>query len=255
MGWKRIAIVGLLVGATVVGCACGDKDPLLSMSKKELAQMIKDQSGDISKGYAEIERLRELIIDTQGEESLIASISTMDDGSGRLTFNSIRGKIKFEKPLEYPGSGQAPNTSSVGITNSLSIVPTNNWVVVLEGTSIELEHTSGISGIIKAGQIKELYNRDMLQEEVMEPFFESIPSSRTVFSKLFLDDQWWGLEGKAETMINEAPSYIRCGMVGLGEQSFTYIFLYNGERDSNKEESILSLLKTLKMFGKQLRIE
>lgn len=254
---KRVLIVliALMVCLIVLTGCNKDKNPLMKNKKKELVQMIEDLSNEILDKDARIEELETILRGVHEEDAPTAAITTIDDGTGRLTFNSIDGKIVFPQPFEYPGSTQAPNTASVNITELISIVPTNNWTMCMDGTTLELEHTSGISGIVKASAIDELYSREGLQDEVMSPFFEDFPPSNIKYSRLFLDGDWWGLEAQAPTTIDEKPAFIRCGMLGLGEQSFTYIFLYQGEQDKTKDETIVSLLRSMKMLGMQLRIE
>ena len=250
---KLISLVGCcLLGITLVGCS---NDPLSKLSKKELIALANQQTADLTDKDVRIEELETLLKGVQEENGPTSAISTIDDGTGRLTFNTINGKIMFNPPFEYPNSTQASNTSSVNITDTLSISPTSNWYMVLTGTSLELSHTNGINGVIKAGSILETYDRDKLQEEVMNKFFANFPPEKITYSKLFLEDQCWGIEAKLPTTVDENPAYLRCGMLGVGEQCFTYMFYYSGEQDPAKDETIVSLLKTVKMLGQQLRIE
>lgn len=242
-----------IMALSVTGC--GKKDSFDKMGKKELANLARTNTKTLADKDIRIQELEVLLKGIQEVNGPTAAISTIDDGTGRLTFNSINGKIIFPKPFEYPGSTQAPNTSSINITSTLSISPTNNWITVLDGTTLELNHTNKISGLIKAGYITEMYDREKLQDEVMNEFFADFPPDKITYSKLFLNDQWWGLEGKTETIIEKKPAYIRCGMLGLGEQSFVYMFVYEGKQDAGKDETIVSLLKTMKMLGQSLRIE
>ena len=244
----------MLLILTVTGCNT-NKDPLSKLGKAELIKMANEQSAELTDKDVRVEELETLLRGIQEEDGPTAAISTIDDGTGRLTFNSIDGKIIFAVPFEYPGSTQAPNTSSVNITSTINVAPTNNWITVLKGTALELEHTNGISGIIKAGYIKEIYDREKMQADVMSKFFAGFPPEKIVYSKLFLNDQWWGMEAKLPTTIESEPAYLRCGTLGLGDQCFTYMFVYKGKQDPAKDETIVSLLKTMKMLGQSLKIE
>ena len=253
---NKIVLILLIIAMLVCITGCKNKkDPLTKLSKDELVEIINGQLEDLNDKDEEIKELKDGLKGVQTENGPTSAIISIGDGKGRTTFNSVDGKIIFPKPFEYPGSTQAPNTSSVNITSTLSIIPTNNWITVLDGTTLELEHVNGTKGIIRAGQIKQAYNREELQKEVMNEFFSELPPSDVIYKKLFLNDQWWGIEGLTSTTINENKAYIRCGMLGLGEQSFVYMFLYDGEKDSGKDEIIISLLRTIKMFGQQLRLE
>lgn len=254
MRGKRLMILTVtgLIATTLVGCS---NDPLSKLSKKELISMANQQAADMVDKDVRIEELETMLKGVQEETGPTSAISTIDDGTGRLTFNTIDGKIVFNPAFEYPGSTQAANTSCVNITSGLSISPTNNWYMVQNGTTLELSHTQGINGVIKAGSISETLDYETLQSEVMSKFFSSFPPEKITYSKLFLDEQCWGVEAKLPTTVDSEPSYIRCGMLGLGEDCFTYMFYYSGEQDPTKDETILSLLQTVKMYGEPLRIQ
>lgn len=252
---RSIALaLSLLVTSTLL-TGCGDKDPLTKLSKGELIDLANEQAGLIEENTNRVTELENLLQGVQEEEVPTASISIMEDGTDRMTFNSFDGKITFPTPFEYPGSTQAPNTSSINITSTLNINPTNNWAIKLNGTTLKLEHNSGISGSIKAGYIEEIYDRQALQDEVMSSFFAAFPPSTITYSKLFLADGWWGCDAQAPTRIDGEDAYIRAGMLGLGEQSFVYVFVYKSKQDATKDEAILSLLRTISMGGQQLSIE
>ena len=239
----------------VTGCGTPSKDPLAKLSNADLISLANTQAAKIADDGVKMTALQTLMKGIQSASSPTAAISTIDDGTGRLTFNSVAGKIVFPAPFEYPGSTQAPNTSSINITSTISIVPTDNWTTILKGTELDLQHSDGISGIIKAGYINNIYDRTKMQSEVMDKFFSGLPPETIVYSKLFLNDQWWGMEAKLPTTIDNAPAYLRAGMLGLGSQCFTYVFVYTGKPDAGKDETIVSLLKTLTMTGQQLKIQ
>lgn len=245
-------MVGLLVILT--GCN-SEKDPLSKLSKNELIAMINESETDLAKNETRIIELETLLKGIQQQDGPTAAISSFSDGTGRLTFNSIDGKIVFPKPFEYPASTQAPNTSAVNITNIMKVVPTGNWIMKLGGTSLELEHPSGVYGIFQAGNINTLYAREKLQDDVFAKFFSEFPPDTIKYSKLFADNNWVGLQADTETFINEKKSTLRCGMLAVGNTSLTYMFIYSGERDVTKDEVILSLLKTMQLGGQVLRVE
>lgn len=247
-----VTVATCLMAVSLMGCS---KDPLSKLSKKKLIDMANQQMAELDDQRVRIEELETLLRGVQEETGPTSAISTIDDGTGRLTFNTIDGKIMFNPAFEYPDSTQAANTSSVNITDGLSISPTNNWFMVQKGTTLELSHTQGINGVIKAGSISETIAYEDLQEQVMSKFFSNFPPEKITYSKLFLQDQCWGIEAKLPTTVDSEPAYIRCGMLGFGEQCFTYMFYYKGEQDPTKDETTLSLLQTIKVHNEPLRIQ
>ena len=253
---KKLTVLMLAITLiSLTGCGNKSNDPLMGMKKVELVNLANSQMTELEQAYTRIDEVEKLLKGIQDEEVPSAAISVMGDGTGRLTFNSFQDKIIFPKPFEYPGSTQISNTASVNITKSLKVAPTSNWALRLKGTELELEHASGISGTIKAGMIKEMFPRESMQEEVFAPFFEELPPDTVKYSKLFLDDNWWGLQAMTPTFIDSEEAYLRMGMLGIGDQCFTYSFVYKGKPDVGKDEVILTLLKTVKLSEQTLRVE
>lgn len=246
-----LVTTGVLLATVITGCG---KDPISKLSKSELVARVNQDIADIQEKDTRVEELETLLKGVQEEDGPTSSISSIEDGTGRLTFNSINNKIIFPVDLAYPNSTQAANTSCINITDTISISPTNNWTVVMDGATAEFNHTNGVTGIIRAGAITEMVEGDVLQETVMSPFFAEFPPEKITYSKIFLDDNCWGIDGKTATSVNSNPAYIRCGVFGFGETCFTYMFLYEGDNDPGKDETILSMLKTMTVFQQPIRI-
>lgn len=252
---KKIALLLVCVMTfSLAGCTKND-DPLLKMKKKELVDLANSQYDELSQAYVKIDEIENLLRGIQDEEVPSAAISTINDGTGRLTFNSFQNKIVFPKPFEYPDSSQISNTASVNVTQSLRLSPTSNWAMRSFGPTLEIEHTSGISGIIKAGFANTVLPREELKDNVFTEFFVDFPPETVRYSKLFLDDNWWGMQAMTKTTIDEEDAFLRCGMVALGEQSFIYMFVYKGNQDIGKDETVLTLIQTIKLNGQSLRVE
>lgn len=251
----KIVALALITMSLVTGCKGGEEGSVESMSKKELQNLVRTQWETMDQQEARILEVEEILKGQTTEEGPSAAISEMGDGTGRLTFNSIDGKIVFPSPFVYPGSTQAATSGRVNITNNLSILPTGSWALRVIGTTVELEHSSGISGTIKVGYVEELVPMEYFQEEIFSPMFEGHPAGNIVYNKLFLGDQNWGMDARTDTRIDEEPGYMRVGMLALGDTSFTYNFVYRGVQDTVKDEAILSLLRTIEMLGQPLSVE
>ncbi|MEM4385419.1 MAG: hypothetical protein QXD03_02590 [Candidatus Anstonellales archaeon] len=247
-------VLGVIICLTIVFSGCGKKEDLYKLSKDELVKKVENQKVEIETYTARIKELEELLAGVTEEKDKIPAISDIGDGTGRLTFNSIEGKIKFKQPLQYPKSTQAPKTSSIEVTEGISIEPSKNWLIKIDGNTIELNHVLGVVGVIKAGQVKIPSSEKVIQEELSK-FFKEIPPAEVVYNRLFIKDKCWGLEGKAPTRINKEKAYIRCGMFGFGKKTIVYMFVYNGDRNDEKEEAIISLLNTFKVLGMDFRLE
>lgn len=251
----KLVAIGLMAMTVLVGCGSKEEGSIDSMSKGELRDLVKTQWETIDQQEARIQEVEEILKGHTTEEGPTAAISEMGDGTGRLTFNSLDGKIVFPQPFVYPGSSQAATSGRVNITNNISILPTGSWALKIIGTTVEMEHSSGISGTIKVGYVQDLVPMETFQADVFSPLFEGHPAGNIIYSKLFLGDQNWGMDARTDTRIDEEPGYLRVGMLALGDTSFTYTFVYKGAQDSVKDEAVLSLLRTIEMLGQPLSVE
>lgn len=256
---RRIAIALLsvaLIGTTISLSGCGgEENELMKYSKEDLVLMVENQKGELENSNNRILELEGMLKGLQIEDTKTPAISTFGDGTGRLTFNSINDKIVFPVPFQYPNATQAPNSAFIGISGSVSVKPANNWLMKLDGTTLNLNHTSGIEGRITVSNITEGIVITELQTEVFTPFFKDFPPETINYSKTFLDADWCGMQADTGTTINKEPAIIKCGMLANGSTQITYMFLYNGERDSAKDEMITSLLNTMSVDGRVFRVE
>lgn len=258
---KKILSVLLVVTMVSGLVACGKDEAeqqmsaLDSMTKAELIQAVIDMQSQLDTVKGEKEQVETILRGTQEEEEPTAAIGTVGDGTGRLTFNSFDSKIIFPQGFEYPGSRQSSNMVNLNLSQNITVAPSSNWFVRCNGTTVEVEHLSGISGTFKVGNIDEIYNRDNLQTEVMSKFFENLPPENITYKNIFLDDTMWGVQATSPTLIDSQDAVLKCGMLGMGEYSLCYVFCYRGEQDVTKDETIITLLNTVKFLGKDLRIE
>lgn len=184
---------------------------------------------------------------------LKTAIGSIDDGSNKKTFNTINDKIVFPKPFEYTGSTQASNTSSVNLATNVSIAPSNNWLIKLEGAGAKFSHPNGIEGEVVIGNIIQAIGHDKVQSEVLEPFLKGIPKGNVVYGKLFLDDNPWGSYANAEIIVDNEPGMLKIGALGIANTSIVYMFYYSGQQDDTKNELIDVMLRTMKVNNQQLR--
>lgn len=247
-------ITGLLTG-------CGnseEKDPLLSSSKKDLVSYIRNLEKMSEDDGARIEELEKMLKGIQGETVEKAAITEFSDGTGRLTLNSLDTMVSLPTPFEYPNSSQSYNTSTVNISNNISVKPSPNWVAKLSGTQVEFQHSSSeISGIIKVGKIDSTAEKvqvSSLTDHINE-FFSSMPPANITYKRLYVNQNWMGMDASAHTFIDEEDAMLRCGMIGFSDVCITYMFAYKGEADTSKDELILTLLQTMQIYSNELRIE
>lgn len=249
-------VLGLILGLT--GCGNDeDKDPLLSESKQSLVDMVNSTNAELVTCYERVAELEELLKSVQEEKGPTSAITEMSDGTGRKTFNTVNGMFSLPIEFKYPNSSQAPNTSSVNISEAVKITPTANWTCRLTGTTLELQHTSGIAGTVSVGYLDREAQKTLVADlqNHLDEQLSALPIDTKKPSNLFLNDNKFGVDNISHTFIDEKDAMLRCGILGYGEVSLQYFFVYTGEQDSAKDEVILSLIKTLSIWNIQMSVE
>lgn len=253
---KKIVSVILTTVMVLSMTACGsDPSDPTTWSKQELLSNYTSLQANFDSLAEDLDNLQ-IMYDALAESNPTSAISYVGDGTGtRLTFNSADSKIIFPDSFKYPESEQISANGSIEIVQNISVTPGNNWVCKLNGASLELEHSTGISGVIKIGRIQSMYDKSLLQDEVLAPWFSNVPSSTLVYNKIFLGNEMQGVQATTPTTIDSEDAYLRAGILGYGNYSVTYIFVYRGNQDSTKDESILSVLNSIEITGSKLSVE
>ena len=255
---KLAAASALMVAiACLTGCGNHSDDPTYDgKSWEELVTMHKNLQityDDLEVRYNDLDAMFQGL---SNADSPTAAISVAGDGTNRLTFNSNDSRIIFPASFEYPGAETTTSTGSVSIVENASLIPGSNWISKINGSSLEIEHTSGISGTIKVGNQKSIYTAEELETTVLKPWFEGLPPSEISYSKIAVaGDNTKGCQAVTPTLIDSEDAYLRCGMFANKDLCVTYVFVYRGSQDVTKDESITSLMNTFKIYGADVIVE
>lgn len=257
---KKLLSLGLIVATlmiTITGCgSTGDElqDQINKMSKAQLRKEYRslyDQYTNVCQQYDDLQTVLKGI---QDEEAPSAAIGITGDGTGRFTFNSTDSKIIFPTTFQYPNADQIAPDGSISVVDDVSVGVNSTWIYKLTGSALEMEHSSGISGTIKVAKIKTNYTTDILQTDVLEPWFANLPPANLQYTKIFINNNDYGVQAKTTTMIDSEDAYLTCGMVGFGTYTVTYIFVYRGDQDSSKDESIRNVINSISINGNNLLV-
>lgn len=253
---KKLVSITLIVAlalTTLSGCGVSD-ERFKGMSKNDIItqyQTLEAAYTEMTTKYSELETVLSGI---QSEDAPTAAISITGDGTERLTFNSTDSKIIFPTAFQYPGSEQIAPSGSINIIKNISVSPASTWIFKLNGATLELEHSSGISGTIKVGEIQSQYDVNSLQSEVLSPWFEGLPPSSINYKDIFIGQTKFGVQATTPTMIDSEDAFLRCGMLGYGTYSITYVFVYRGEQDITKDESIVNVINSIDINGSKVSV-
>jgi len=263
---KAVSLLVAMIVSTFILTGCADNtsdsdERFNGKSREDIKQLYLGLADEYTKLYNQYNDLQAVYGGIQSESIPSAAIGVAGDGSGRFTFYSVDSKIIFPSTFEYPGSTQNPSDGSVSIVNGVSIEPGSNWVLKTGTATLELEHTSGISGTIKVGRQSFLYSAESLQNDVLAPWFKGLPPSDVTYSTINVNGaNAYGCQATTPTLIDSESAYLRCGMLGnsVGEgegKCITYIFVYRGSKDPTKDEAIANLLNTIKIDGATVLVE
>lgn len=254
------AIVAILLGAMVFTglTGCGSKDPLQKMSKTELIDLYNTTANELDKLGAEYEDYKSLTKGIQSENEITAAISITGDGTGRYSFNVVQdSKIIFPQEFMYPESTTVTGDGCINIVDGVTIRPSTNWICKLNGSTLELENTdAGISGTIKVGHQNNIYEVGKLKTDVMAEWFKPLPPSQVNYTNISVGKDAYGVQATTPTRIASEDAFLRCGMLAATDKhSIVYIFVYRGQEDSSKNESITSLLNSITLSGQEIIVE
>lgn len=250
-----LLVITLVAG--ISGCSKDeDKDPLLSESKETLVDAIHSQEDEITGLITEIEDLEIKLKGVTGEDVPPEAISTIGDGTGRLSFNSYKNTITFPELLMYPEALSTPALNDVYITENVSFTPTANWIMKLDGTTTELEYTDEITGTIKVVAYDTMYDIEILKARLQEWVDTLPPDEKMQWTKIFLADNFCGYDILSkESMIDAEPAVIRIGMFAYGQKAVSYSFVYRGENSPLKDEAIKNIITSIEINKHQLEME
>lgn len=254
---RRIFSLILVAVMLFTLAGCGKKEGLEAYSKEEIIEAytsLSKKNTELQTKLSEMETLyNSLNIDSQP----IAAIGYTGDGTGRLTFNSRDSMVVFPSTFQYPGSQQVKASGSISITDGVFVTPGTNWVNKLNGTTLELEHSNGISGTIKVGQVSTAFGADKLKDEVLKPWFESAGiADKVIYTNIFTDTSQTavGVDASVAILIDSEDAYLRCGMACVNGKTVTYVFVYRSQQDIHKDESISNTVNNIKIGNSKLFI-
>lgn len=263
---RFISLLSALMLSATTLTACGEKhvhdDPMYNgKSWDEVVALCQQANLDRAAAVSEKERLEsELSAYKNNENGDKAAISVVDDGTNRMSFYSNDSKIIFPSSFEFPGSVKATSNGSISIVENVGIAPGANWIQRSSGATLDLEHTTGISGTIKIGKLNEItgyYNFNTLKADIMEPWAAGLPLSTGVTYSEITDNATnsIGCAASTPTLIDSENAVLKFGMLSVQDLTLVYVFVYRGTQDVSKDESIANLLNSINIYGNNIIVD
>lgn len=247
MNKSILKIVLLIIIICLSGCG--------GVSKSDLEFENNQLNAEISTLKTEVDKLNSTLKALSSDGSVKPAVSNINAKSDKQTFNKLADKVVFTTPLEYPDSSQAPNNAKFSLSNNVSVTPTNNWLMVSDGTSLEMNHPAGIHGVIRVVKIQKQLKNELLEERLQE-FIKQFPKDSSIsYGDIFLDNYCSGKYADTMTTVDGKKAIIRVGMVGAANTGALYAFYYDGEQDKIKDELIDNIIKSIDINGLKVKFE
>lgn len=185
-------------------------------------------------------------------------INEIDTNNKSDNFVNIESKaIKFNETLRYTGMYEAPNSSKIMLSDKVTVNPSNNWVVSMDGTSTKYNHPDGIIGEIKVQSIAEVVDDIFIESDMIQPFLDTLDLRVPAYTnKIYVGDIWSGMCCTALINAdNETNSaMLKFGVLGYKDIAIVYCFYYDGEMNSTKTELIDTLVRSMTIDKEQVKV-
>ena len=238
---KSAVMLSLILASGVVGLTgCGDK-----VNVEELQAQIEQDASDKKALEEQVSDLQAQLDKANGMNDDSTSICSYDTESQTGEVKDVDSLVQTDGVLEYTGSYQAPNSGSLNLTDSISVVPSNSWTMKIDGSKTYFSHPQGVYGVIKISSIDEEVDSAYFEDELMNPFLEALQSSGSKVDRIYVDDHYAGLSAEVVTTSNDKPSILKCGVFGKGTNACVYCFYYAGKKDNTKSDLVDSLLNSM----------
>ncbi len=261
MNLKKALAVGMVAVITSVSLAgCGKEDPnkstkypqLDGTSRDELIDKLMEYNTKNSELQTEVDNLQAALNGLTESQSSTPSevISSVGDGTNRMTFNTIDSKIIFPESFAYPSSVAPKGDTYINVAG-VKMKFNSNWVVKMNGNCVEVQYDDGIVGTIKVSDSTMILHYDAILNDVMKPWFEGLPNPQATYKKITLnsEDVGSGVHAETPTTIDSDTAYLHCGMIhnDPNDKTVTYVFVYRNASGSDvaKNDIIKNVISSI----------
>lgn len=251
---NTVVILGMLVA--IAGCSSEEPVDLMKEKKETVVNMYNDLLQSYNSLTVEYNELNSKLSNVYADKQLNPGVTSVGDGSGNLTTHSVNEKIEFNSPLTYPNSSSVEASSSINITDNVSVIARDNWTTKLYNSTVELEHSSGISGNISVERINEYISGGNMKDLILTPWIEETTKEPVEYNNIFINNTVLGYQGRTQILIDETnKSTMTCGIAGNNNIAVSYVFVYDGDSDSVKNELIKGIVESVSIADVKLKLE
>lgn len=221
--WFVVFLTLVICSSFLVGCE----------GKKEIENLRKT----VTALEEENKQLKEKLAGMNISEVIPESSLREVEGSTVPEFQTIDGKIKFPNKLEVSNSKDDVNNSYVRVGSVFNFYPSNNWIIKLDGSTLELSHPSKVWGRVKAISVEESVPEENMRG-LLQKFYNKFPATTVSYRKVFMDDRVVGMLSRAEIKVDKKPYIINVGFAVRGDYGVLFLFAYEKGESTVQQELV-----------------
>lgn len=236
--------LALIISATLLS-GCGDAAQKAEIKELKTTVEALEQENLSLQEYLDGMSITEV----RGDSSL-----QVVDGKTVPEFVTIEGKLKLPNRLKLPNASDDANNSNILVGSQFKYTPSSNWLVKMNGATLELTHPSKIWGTVKAVKVLESVLEPEMQG-ILQSFFSGYPTTTISYRKVFMDDRVVGMIADAEITVDSKPYMLNVGFVTRGEFGQLYLFTYEITEQAVQQELIDLLVNSGRYGDSKIAIE
>lgn len=158
-------------------------------------------------------------------------------------FRSQKGKLTLGGSLRYPDSTIAASSTAVTLGNKFKINVTKNWIINLDGNTINAVHTTGPSCTIMQTKLADKYFTDVVDQQLSR-FLEDNGIEQGTVTDIFYNDKVIGRMASSSFLIEGEDYILDAGIFLLDKEVYQLVCVYPPET----EETVTSFYNSV-MYG------
>jgi len=233
IGIGVVVIIALYYGFNVLSTGMNDKRVV------DLNNEVANLESVVEEKNTKIEELRQAIEDTTVKEVVPITSLQRVEGSEVPQLNLIDGDFIAPNIINLPTVKDDVNNSYIQVGSRFKFTPSDSWIMVSQGTTVEFSHPTKIWGKIKAITQKERVVEAEMQNVIKE-FFVGYPSTTINYRKVFIGDYVVGMLGEAPITVtledgSTKEMVLTTGFIQRGDYGLNILFVYDKDNIVGKE--------------------
>lgn len=238
----RVSIALVAIGVLCMSLTGCDK------TVQEQKKQIESLNETITGLNAQIEQLNQDLNDTTVTESKMTTSLQKVDGKTVPEFVFVNDAIVFPNKFEIPEAKVDAAVTKISVGSKYSISPTNNWSIRMDGSEVNLNHTSKIWGTMKSLTVDDVtpYKDESVLKGLLQNFFVGFPATNITYTKIYIDERFTGMLAYAPITVENKNYGVLVGCNLRSPYSMSFLFTFEDDGSGVQKELVINLLKTVR---------